>query len=230
LNSARTAVLNLVEPIDALVMNAWGMGGGKKLSDLNQDGVTQMFAVNVLDHVVLLEELLKAKKLTQVALCAGSEAARGIPKMGIKRPVLANSTVEDFVSVIDGSLFGKVLDPMKPYAYTKYPGVRLITVSPGSTDGTVVMNDLPEIMKFMFNKIGKRIMPMFGLLHKLEFGAKRYVDGINDAQFEGGHFYASEKPILTGSIVDHGTIFTDIDNQKIQDNAFQAIHQFIKEE
>jgi len=43
---------------------------------LTTDGVTQVFATNVLGHVVLLETLLRQDKLTDAALYVGSEAGR----------------------------------------------------------------------------------------------------------------------------------------------------------
>ena len=64
LNSVRSAVTSLKDPVEALVMNAGGMGG-KSFLDKTAYGVTQQFAVNVLGHVVLAEELLKSKKLTK---------------------------------------------------------------------------------------------------------------------------------------------------------------------
>ena len=36
------------------------------------------------------------------AIAAGAEAARGIPMMGMKRPELASSSVEEFAAIIDG--------------------------------------------------------------------------------------------------------------------------------
>jgi NAD(P)-dependent dehydrogenase (short-subunit alcohol dehydrogenase family) len=69
LDAVKSAVKSLNEPIDALVMNAGG-AGGKNFNEKTKDGVTQSFAVNLLGHVVLAEELLKAKKLTKVALYA----------------------------------------------------------------------------------------------------------------------------------------------------------------
>jgi len=84
IDSVRSAVQELETPIDALIMNAGGMGG-KTPGAKTEDGVTNMFASNVLGHIVLLDELLKAKKLNNVALFAGTEAARGIPKMKMIR-------------------------------------------------------------------------------------------------------------------------------------------------
>ena len=69
LDSVKSAVASLKEPVDALVMNAGGTGG-KNFAEKTKNGVSQIFAVNLLGHVVLTEELLKAKKLTKVALYA----------------------------------------------------------------------------------------------------------------------------------------------------------------
>ncbi len=239
LSSVRAAVEALNEPIDALVMNAGGTGG-KNFSDKTEDGVTRQFAVNVLGHVVLAEELLKAKKLTQVALYAGSEAARGVPKMGVKRPKLETSSVDEFVSIMDGSFFPKTNDPLVPYGPVKYvaalwmsslarqyPDVRLVTVSPGSTSGTNGGEDLAPLMKFIFTRVGPVLLPLFGLMHKVEQGAKRYVDVLNNESYKSGVFYASKAPTLTGPLVDQGMIFADLNNKLFQDNANEAIHRFI---
>lgn len=239
LDSVRSMVRLLDEPLDALVMNAGGTGG-KYFSEKTEDGVTKQFAVNVLGHVVLAEELLKAHKLTQVAIYAGSEAARGVPKMGVKRPHLATSSVDEFVSIIDGSFFKKTNDPLVPYGPVKYvaalwmsalarqfPNVRIVTVSPGSTSGTNGGEDLAPLMKFVFTRIGPRLLPLFGLMHKVEDGAKRYVDVLTDASYKSGVFYASKAPTLTGPLVDQGTIFADLNNVTYQDNANAAIHRFI---
>jgi len=240
LDSVRSAVASLPGSIDGLVMNAGGMGG-KTPGEISPDGVNRMFAVNLLGHVVLFDELVKAGKLTGVALYAGSEAARGIPKMGMKRPSLKTSSVDEFASVCDGSIWNGKLDPMVAYGVIKYmaalwtasearknPGLRVLTVSPGSTSGTAVMEDLPPVMKFMFKHIGSRMMPLFGLSHQLHVGAKRYVDGLNDEAYQSGVSYASKAPTLTGPMVDQSTIFADLGNEQFQDNANEAIHRFIK--
>jgi hypothetical protein len=48
---------------------------GPQSMDLTADGVTTVFATNVLGHVVLLEGLLAEDRLGEVAVLAGSEAA-----------------------------------------------------------------------------------------------------------------------------------------------------------
>jgi len=239
--SVRQAVGELNEPIDALIMNAGGMGGKSPFS-VNSDGVTSLFATNVLGHVVLLDALMKANKLKRVALYAGSEGARGVEDMGMDRPDLNTSSVEEFTKVIDGTFFDEQADPMLAYGYIKYvaalwmasearknANIRFITMSPGFTSGTSVMNDLPPLKKLMFKYIMLPfVAPLKGLVHKLEKGAKRFVDGISDDTLISGVFYASKAKKLTGPVVDQSTIFSDLSNVTYQDNANEAIHRFIK--
>ncbi len=240
-SSVRTAVAELPEPIDALIMNAGGMGG-KSPMDLTSHGVTSLFAANVLGHVVLLDELIKENKLNNVALYAGSEGARGVEDMGMNQPALKTSSVDEFASIINGTFFGKETDPMEAYGYIKYLAalwissearknskLRLITMSPGFTSGTSVMNDLPWAKRLMFKYIMLPIVaPLKGLVHKVEKGAKRFVDGVNDDTFKSGVFYASKAKLLTGPVIDQSIIFKDLNNSSYQDNANAAIHRFIK--
>jgi NAD(P)-dependent dehydrogenase (short-subunit alcohol dehydrogenase family) len=237
-NSVRTAVAGLAEPIEGLVMNAGGMGGtdpGKK----TKDGVTMMVASNVLGHVVLLDEMLKSGKLTKAAMYAGSEAARGVAVMRMAKPKLKTFSVDEFTSIADGSFFKK-FDGMVAYGYVKlmanfwmssmarkHPNVKILTMSPGGTSGTDVMNDLPPVMKFIFKYMVMPIMPLLGVFHALEVGAKRFVDAINDTQYKSGVFYASKSGV-SGKIVNQAVHYSEIENAQYQDNASEALHRFIK--
>lgn len=71
-----------------------------------------------------------------------------------------------------------------------------------------------------------KVMEVFGRVHKLEVGAKRFVDGINDTSLESGVFYAS-KTGITGQIIDQSSLFSDFKNAMYQNNARESIHQFI---
>ncbi len=240
-DSVRKAVSELHEPVDALIMNAGGTGG-KNPAKLTKEGVTNITATNLLGHVVLVDELLSANKLRNVALFASSEAARGIKKMGMKRPNLKTSSTEEFATVFDGSFFGKDFDPMQVYGVVKYGGtlwmssmarknpmIRFISMSPGGTRGTQGFEDLPLIKRIMFKYVGMPIfMPLMGLSHSLGKGAKRFVDGINNESLKSGRFYASKEGVLTGQIVDQENIFADLGNEEYQDNANAAIHRFIE--
>src|ERR1700690_3035396 len=130
-------------------MNAGGIGG-KTPMDLTADGATYVFASNVLGHAVLLEGLLAEDRLGEVAVFAGSEAARGVPKLRMKRPSFVSTSADELATVIDGSYFaGRKTDPNLAFGQVKYIGAlwmaylasrhpdrRLIPVSPGSTSGT----------------------------------------------------------------------------------------------
>lgn len=240
LDSVRSALGQLPEAIDAVVLNAGGIGGKNPGADTAY-GVKYIFAVNVLGHVLFLEELLKAGKVRQVAIYAGSEASRGISKMGVKKPAMKDHSVEEFISVMDGSFFGKKFDPMVAYSYVKYmaalwmsslarqyPQVRLVTVSPGGTSGTEGAKDLPFMMRFMFKTLSATIMPLFGLMHKLETGAKRYVDVLNQKQYQSGAFYASKQATVTGPVVDQGNFAPEFRNRLRQDNAHKAIRRVLE--
>ena len=97
--------LSLIQsPLKSLVMNAGGTGGSTPTA-LTGDGVTEIFASNVLGHAGLLEGLIAADALTGSAVLVGSEAARGVPKLRIPRPTFADHSVDEFASVIDGSFF-----------------------------------------------------------------------------------------------------------------------------
>jgi NAD(P)-dependent dehydrogenase (short-subunit alcohol dehydrogenase family) len=239
-DSVRSAVSKLKEPIDALIMNAGGMGGKDPLGK-DKSGGTSLFKNNLLGHVVLLNELIDSGKLKNVALYAGSEGARGVDEMGMARPSLKTYSVEEISSIIDGTFFGKDTDPMQAYGYVKYlaalwmasearknPELRLITVSPGFTKGTAVMNDLPLAKRIMFKYIMVPfVAPMKGMVHSLQKGAKRFVDGITDPAFRTGIFYASEQNKLVGPVIDQSTIFPDLNKTKYQDNASEAIRRYI---
>ena len=238
--SVKAAVENLNESIDALIMNAGGMGG-KNPETITKDGVMQLFASNVLGHVVLVEELIKADKLNNVVLFASSEAVRGVKKMGMKPVSLKSSSADEFASIIDGTFFGEKMDPMEAYGYVKYTAtqwmaslarkhtnIRFINMSPGATKGTEVMNDMKFPMNIIFKYIAMPVlMPLMGMVHSLEKGAKRFVDGITDESLISGTFYASKANQTAGPIIDQSSIFPDLNNTLFQDNANEAIHLFI---
>lgn len=239
-DSVRAAVAGMDEPVDALIMNAGGMGGKTPFAAA-EDGVLQIYAANLMGHVVLLDELVAAGKLKKVALYAGSEAARGIAPMGMKPPSLQNNSVAEFKSILDGSFFTGKKDPMEAYALAKYiaalwmsaqarktAGIRFITMSPGATSGTSVMDNMTGILKIMFKYVMMPIvMPLMGMVHDVATGAKRYLQGINDESLQNGGFYASASVKPTGPVALQGTFLADLDNAEYQDNADAALHAFL---
>ncbi len=118
--SVRTAVKGMTDPVDAVVLNAGGMGGSNPLK-AGAHGATNMFAANMLGHSILTEEMIRRGLIKHTVLYAGSEAARGVKKMNIKRPVLKTRSKEEFVQVINGTYDVK-LDDMANYALIKLMG------------------------------------------------------------------------------------------------------------
>ena len=235
--SVRAGLAGVNGSIDALVMNAGGMGGKTPMA-VTADGATYMFAQNVLGHVVLLEALLTEDRLGEVAVFAGSEAARGIPKMGFKRPSFASNSADELATVIDGSYFAdrkpdvnlaygqaKLIGILwMAYLARQYPDRRFVSVSPGNTTGTQAPNDLALPLRMA----AKYVMPHLGISHELDVGAKRFVDGVTDPNLSSGTFYASAAGKMKGPMVDQTDIFPDLANASFQDHANEAIHRFIR--
>jgi NAD(P)-dependent dehydrogenase (short-subunit alcohol dehydrogenase family) len=236
LSSVRAGLAAINGSLDALVMNAGGVGG-KTPMHLTADGATYMFASNVLGHAALLESLLTEDRLGEVAVFAGSESARGVPKLRMKRPSFVSTSADELATVIDGSYFAdRKTDRNLAYGQVKYIGAlwmaylarqhpdrRFITVSPGNTSGTEGPNDLSLPLRLA----ARYVMPHLGISHKLDVGARRLVDGVTDPTLASGVFYASAANTLTGPLVDQADIFPDLANPSFQDHANEAIHRFI---
>jgi len=240
-NSVRRAVEKITEPIDAIILNAGGMVG-KTAGKITPSGMNELAATNILGHVIVVEELIKVGKIKKTVLLASSEAIPGVRALGMKPVAMKTSSVDEFAAVLDGSYFGDKFDPMQAYGYVKYvatmwlfsmarkyPELKFVAMSPGNTAGTQAPDTIAQPMKFMVTCIMMPIvMPLMGVVHKLEVGAKRFVDGISDERYKSGIFYASKEGKLTGAVVDQGTFFVDLKNNSFQENADRAIHRFIK--
>ena len=171
-----------------------------------------------------------------MAIYAGSEAARGVESMGMKRPDLKDSSIAEFEAIMDGSFFEKTNDATVHYGSIKYigslwmsamarrfPDIRFVTMSPGATVGTEGFNSLSLIRRVMM-KSAMQVMLLLGKVHKVETGAKRYIDGLMNAEYQSGVFYGSEVG-LTGPVSDQSLHFADIANVDIQERAFFAIER-----
>ena len=235
-DSVRAGLAGVDGSIDAVVMNAGGMGGKTPMA-LTADGATYMFAQNVLGHVVLLETLLAEDRLGEVAVFAGSEAARGLPRMGFKRPSFISKSADELATVVDGSFFaGRKPDVNLAYGQAKLLGIlwmaylarryadrKFVSVSPGNTTGT----HAPDDLALPFRILAKHVMPHLGISHSLDVGAKRLVDGVTDPKLSSGKFYASAAGKLKGPLVDQTEIFPDLADPSFQDHANEAIHRFV---
>ncbi len=216
---------------------------GKTAAKITPSGMNELAATNILGHVILVEELIKRDKLRKTVLSVSAEAVPGVKMLGMKPVAMKTSSVDEFAAVLDGSYFGNKFDAVQAYGYVKYastmwtlsmarkyPDLKFVVMSPGNTKGTGAPDNVPQPLKFILTYIMMPIvMPLLGVVHKLEVGAKRFVDGISDERYKSGVFYASKQGKLTGDVVDQSTFYTDLKNTTFQDNANKAIHRFIKE-
>lgn len=241
-NSVRTAVLGLHQSIDALILNAGGQGG-KDPNAITGSGMTTIAATNLLGHVVLVNEMIKAGKLNNEVLYISSEGARGI-KGVMKKPNLKTNSVAEFISVLNGSFSEPKLDGGEAYGYgyikyigalwtsanaRKYPQIKFTSISPGNTSGTAGYDHLPAFTKFLFKYLlAPIVMPAMGMIHGIEKGAARYVGALNNPDFKSGEFYASREGKVTGDLIEQGSVFPEFKNIAFQDNVYEALHSFIK--
>ena len=241
-DSVRKAVEKIKEPIDAVILNAGGMVG-KTAGNMTPSGMNELAATNILGHVILVDELIKQGKLKKAVLSVSAEAVPGVKMLGMKPVAMKTSSVDEFAAVLDGSYFGDKFEAIQAYGYVKYtatmwtlsmarkyPDLKFVVMSPGNTGGTNAPDNLPPPMKFMLKYLMMPVVfPMIGgMVHKLEVGAKRFVDGISDDRYKSGVFYASKEGKLSGDVVDQSTFYTDLKNTAFQDNADKAIQRFIK--
>lgn len=240
--SVRAAVKGIKQSIDALILNAGGQGGKYPL-EITKTGMTNIAATNLLGHAVLVDEIIKAGKLNNEVLYVSSEGARGI-KGVMKKPNLKTNSTAEFISVLNGSFTEPKLDGSEAYGYgyikyigtlwtsanvRKYPQIKFTSVSPGNTSGTAGYDNLPTVTKFLFKYIlAPVVMPLMGMIHSVQKGAARYVEALGSTNFKNGAFYGSKADKVTGDIVEQGAIFPDFKNVTFQDNAYEAIHSFIK--
>ena len=156
---------------------------------------------------------------------------------------MKTSSVDEFAGVLDGSYFGNKFDVTQAYGYVKYAGtmwtlsmarkyphLKFIVMSPGNTKGTAAPDSLPPSMRFMLKYFMMPVVfPLLGdMVHNLEVGVHRFLDAISDTRYKSGVFYASKQGKLSGDVVDQSTFYTDLKNTTFQDNAYEAIHRFIK--
>jgi NAD(P)-dependent dehydrogenase (short-subunit alcohol dehydrogenase family) len=241
-DSVRKTVEKIKEPVDAIILNAGGVIG-KTAARPTPSGMNELAATNILGHVVLVEELIKYGKLKKTVLSVSAEAVPGVKLLGVKPVSMRTSSVDEFAAVLDGSYFGDHFNALQAYAYVKYaetmwtlamarkyPNLKFVVMSPGNTKGTQAPSSLPPPMRFMLKFVMMPIVfPLIGeMVHTLDIGAKRFVDGISDERYKSGVFYASKEGKLSGDVVDQSTFFTDLKNTTFQDNADKAIHRYIQ--
>ncbi len=237
--SVRNAVQQLEGSVDALILNAGGMGG-KTPNRRTESGMNELAASNILGNAVLVEGLIKVGKLNKVAMLASSEGVIMGMKKGLKESGQNTHSSEELQSILNGSYFGEKYNVMKGYQLVKYiatlymsslarkyPDYKFISMSPGAVPGTSIADNSPIMFKIMWNKIYPIMIALFGVGHKIDKGAERFLDAITNDRYRSGRFYASKESKFTGEIVDQFQILPALANVDSQDNAYKAVHKFL---
>lgn len=240
--SVENYVNQLSQTIDAVILNAGGQGGKDPLA-ITPTGMTNIAATNLLGHMELIDQLMKQKKINNEVVYVSSEGARGI-KGVMKKPNFKTNSVEEFISVLNGSFSDPKFDGSEAYGYgyikyigtlwtaanaRRYPNIKFVSVSPGNTRGTAGYDNLPPLTKYFFKYLlAPIVMPIIGMIHSRRKGAARYVEVLDNPNIESGTFYASREGKVIGPMVNQGKIFLEFSNLSFQDNAYAAMHTFIK--
>ncbi|NLS13143.1 SDR family NAD(P)-dependent oxidoreductase [Vibrio sp. SM6] len=241
LESCHAAAKSLNTNIDGMILNAGG-GGGTEPTKMTKEGVTFIFAANVLGHVYLTDLLINNGKLSKegTVMYVASFAARGAPEIGAAKPPINDGSIAEWTSVVNGEKFVrnntytdiygsvKLMGAMWTMSMARqHPQMRFVTIDPGMARGTAGTATLPWHQRWMM-EAAMWVMQRLGKAHSVEVGAKRYVDVmLDDDNFKSGVWWGSEKG-LTGKLADQVTYWPElIGNESAQDNANTVIHQFI---
>ena len=239
-DSVRQGVKSIKGSVDALILNAGGMGG-KDPGAKSKSGMNMIAAANIIGHAALIEALVEQGAQIKRVVYVSSEAARGVPSVGMKKPELKSFSVDEFKSILEGGFFGSKLDPGQAYGYVKlvgtlwtsalsrkFPEIEFVSVSPGATKGTAVADNAPPLIKFMFKYVMYPIiLPLKGMVHGVEKGAARYVQALQDPTLKSGKFYASKEGKLTGELVEQSPFFPALAEPTFQENAYQAVQSYL---
>ena len=66
--------------------------------------------------------------------------------------------------------------------------------------------------KLLWNRIHPIFFSLFGIGHKVDKGASRFVDAISNKKYNNGGFYASKENKMTGEVVDQFEILPALAN------------------
>jgi len=241
LESCEKAAEDLNTTVDGIILNAGG-GGGTDPTRLTKEGVTVIFAINVLGHVHLTDLLMKNGKLSKQGsvMYVASFAARGAPEVRSAKPPINDGSIEEWTSVVNGNKFEdnktytdiygavKLMGALWTMSMArKHPDMRFMTIDPGMARGTSGTASVPWPQRWIM-EAAMWVMQMLGKAHSVDVGAQRYVDVLlNDRTFKSGVWWGSKKG-LTGELADQVEHWPDIiGDETAQDNANTVIRNYL---
>ena len=243
--SVRAAVTALPR-LDAVVLNAGGMGG----EVLTEHGVTENFAMNVLGNAVLIEGLLAARKLNAGArvIYSTSEGTRSVWLFTGFQPFVRLYKEEMEASMATPPTRGTfgigARQRMNTYANSKligglwlaqlakeHPEIYFASVSPGGCGDTNVYLSMPQPFPFlMAQQPVVDAMVAIGACHRIAAAARRYVTAVTEESFPqkfpsgsvvGGPYIQISKS--TGALVDQSPFSSYYNDPELQEEAARAV-------
>ncbi|KNC86245.1 hypothetical protein SARC_01620 [Sphaeroforma arctica JP610] len=227
--------------VNGVVLNAGG-----NISGNDSKGNPLMHLANVIGHVVFTEELLDSGKIDQLTVVySGSEAARGVSSLSMKPAKFDEPYKEDVYNHLSGKS-KREFNGDSAYKYTKAiaalyiaslarknPKHHIVTCSPGMTAGTNIMDNYVSsgVFKFFMLNVAVPLLGLFGMAHSVDSGASRYVDALfkrGNADVKSGTFLASKEGGLSGPVEDQSTFIPIFADTKLQDDAYDAVHDLIR--
>lgn len=241
LGACRKAAESLNCKVDGIILNAGG-GGGAEPMKLTGEGVMHIFAINVLGHVLFTDLLMEQGKLSDVGtvMYVASFAARGAPEVRAAKPPIEVGSVEEWISVANGTKFDGGSSYTDIYGATKlmgalwtmsmarkHPSMRFMTIDPGMARGTSGTKSMPFFQRLTM-ETAMWVMEKLGRAHSVDVGAQRYVDVMMKKDLFGSGIWWGSKKGLTGKLADQTEHWPEIIGSKaVQDNAYDAIHKFL---
>jgi hypothetical protein len=101
-------------------------------------------------------------------------------------------------------------------------------MSPGGTSGTAGTDGMQGFQRLFVKYVGMPLMVAFRMMHDVETGAARYVNALTDERYKTGVFYGTPADEMIGDVVDQAEFLADLANEAFQDNAYEAIHRFLR--
>ena len=251
-NSSSTQPTVSAKQLTGVVFNPYGAGSDNEGVPRPDSRLLEIAELKVVGNNILLEILMEEGLIREGSrvVYSTSEAARGLPKMGIPVPVLSK-TKESFVSHLDGTAYSKHYQWEHPYAYcsqinvlymmamaSKHRKIYFSSISPGMTQESFNTDNVPSPTIVFRAKMFAYLYLMFPLLQRWEIAqdyrkaAKLFISCLlskEEWEFQqSGTFVAAKSgtggPVCDQTELEAGKVFCD---RELQDLAYNTIREYI---
>ena len=247
--------------LDGIMLNSHGTGNLQKGEDpgvpRKGSGLIPMAEKKLFGNVISLDRLLESRLIDNGSrvVFAGTEAARGLPKMGFPVPNELQPSQVVMEQYLNGSIYDSPFRYESAYGYIgailalyvaacgkKHPKIFFSTVSPGMTQESLKVIHLPHptlfdwITMFIFRVIlFPVILKRYKIAHDYSVGASYFVQALTGtgewgqkSEYESGVFVAAFKG-TSGPIGDqyHVPNGTIFRDEALQETAYETVRKFL---